>query len=259
MLGYYPPVAEIPGHTSLDDIQWRVDAMAHDPYFRQLKAEVNARTPVPEPVDPWRREEPKDLDDLWQDTIRLGMRLMQMRGEPRGPGSGPPTQPAPQIPTPPQFPPPGLQAIGSQQPMGSGRQMLGPTVAQAQQAPALGSARSRSSLNPATAFRGEFVPGNVSWTHNRLSRRQAARARHEWSLAHSQRVWTAAQPPTAPGQAQPTPPQFRGLVMGAHPQPTRMQQMVTAADLEEVERRLGETSVEMPGASGGASGEPAGG
>ncbi len=36
----------------MDNLQWRLDAMAHDRYFVQLQQEVDARTPKPEPVDP---------------------------------------------------------------------------------------------------------------------------------------------------------------------------------------------------------------
>ena len=242
---YQPPIAEASDRTQIDDLQWRVDAMARDPHFQALQAEVAARTPAPPAVDPWRREDPKDLNDWWQDIMRLGMRLVEMRREPRGPGSGPPPSPDSQLLS------PGLQATRpGPHATSPSRLPTGTAASEAQQSPAQETPRIRSNLNPVTAFRGPFILGNLVWTHNRLSRRRAARARHEWLLAHSQSVWTTRQPPTAPGQPQPAPPQFRGQVTHTPAHQTGMQQAVTAADLEDMEHQLGALSAETSGVSG---------
>jgi len=239
-LAYYPPAAELPGRTTMDNLQWRLDAMAHDRYFVQLQQEVDARTPKPEPVDPWRREDPLELEDLWRQIVTLGMRLMEMRREPRGPGSGPAavaTAPvAPIVP----------QAMPRAPYMGPGVQMMAPAMPRGQPGHAYGMARRRdsgSSLNAMTAFRGEFVPGQVGWTSTRLSRRQAARARAEWSLAHLRDGPYQIQASLAPSQQSPAPVQTRGVLTRAPQQPTRMQEVITAADLDESEG---------PGSSGGA-------
>lgn len=244
---YYPPVAELPGRTEMDDLQWRLDAMARDRQFIGLQQEVRDRTPAPEPVDPWRREDPPEEEDLWRQIVTLGMRLMEMRREPRGPGSGPSAliaaQPAPAVP----------QAMAhAPQMMGPGVQTMTPTIHWGQPASPHGMTRrqgSGSSLNAMTAFRGEFVPGQVGWTSTRLSRRQAARARSEWSLAHIRdgpyQVQGSLSQSTAPSQQSLAPVQTRGVLTRAPQQPTRMQEVITAADLDESE---------APGGSGGAPG-----
>ncbi len=231
---YYPPVAEMPGRTRIDDLQWGFDRMAHDRHFQQLQAEVAAGTLVPEPVDPWRIEDPPEAEDLWRQIVALGMRLVEMRREPNGPGSGPTALVAAQV-----APPlPQSRALAPQA-MGPGVQAMAPLMPQGHPAHAHGPARRRSSnnstLNPVTAFRGEFVPGQT-WAANRLSRRQAARARAEWSLAHYQHgPWQIQSPLSqsmAPSQAPPAPIQTRGLLTRPAHQLTRMQQVITADDLE---------------------------
>ncbi len=261
---YYPPVAEQPGRTPMDDLQWRLDSMAHDPHFRQLKGEVDARTPVPEPVDPWRRPDLPEMEDLWQEIVTLGMRLMQMRREPRGPGSGPIDTttyagiiaaqggflaPQARAPAPSTMAPTEYQGhhahTGATQRVfpGLGQPVhpvpVRPVPTGPTQPGQSGMGRRRSSLNAATAFRGEFIPGNVAWAPNRLSRRQAARARAAWSLAHHQPGQSFAQrssaQPTAPAQSQHHPPQTRGVLTRVPPQLTRLSEVITAEDLDKAE------------------------
>ena len=279
-----PPAEQQPGRTPLDNLQERVDAMARDPYFRQLQGEVAARTPALEHVDPWRVEEPPEGEEMWRVIVALSLRLRQMRREPREPGSEPPL---PTIPRPvgvyqpsgpmlryPQHqaqgyqapayqPTPSHQALANAWRDSSWRQAMptapqavayalptmGPTVAQEHPMPPSGrSRRGSGQLNPATAFRAEFIPGQLGWVHNRLSRRQAARNRAAWAVAHSnQPPFRIVQGPTqAPiGSQQPLAPASAAGHTSA--QPTGMQEVVTAADLEEA---LGPAE-----AAGGLAGE----
>ena len=271
---YYPPVAEQPGRTPMDDLEWRLDSMAHDPHFRQLRGEVDARTPVPEPMDPWRRPDPPEMEDLWQEIVTLGMRLMQMRREPQGPGSGPPDTttyaeiiaargglrgPEPGSSAPSTGPPTAHQ--GQQVYTGGSVQPVYPGQAGPVQSGQSGTARRRSTLNAATAFRGEFIPGHVAWAPNRLSRRQAARARAAWSMAQHPPTQLTAQsspaPRTAPAQGQYQPPQMRGMLTRASTQPTRMNVVVTAEDLDEAKDVKKVSGEELGGTEG--SGEASAG